>query len=386
MGNSKRQRELVVLAQLKLEVDADIAKELRETLRVKNNMTKYHLKADLLGPYTKNKYSIRSEAVPKLVEKFGSTATQATQAIEKAWAIVGTANANGWHVNPYGSVQMAPQEVTFSKDRKTVDIKTFACKKRGERRKNIPLSGSEQHLQWLRDLETTPRCRLREQEKRRGSRVERMYFLDVPVDCPCDAAYEPTGWLGLDLGVRTVIFDSEGESYGGGYTTWMRSHLQEVRQQCQTKGTKSAKRRLRKIRNREHASIRNQLHEISRAVVGKAKRLQYGLAMETLDGVHEQAKQTKGFNRQVHSWAWGALREKITYKAKRAGVPLVEINPRYTSQTCSACGHTDKKNRNKDLFKCLKCGYQMHADHNAAVNIAARGLEKWEKKALKEAI
>jgi transposase len=53
-----------------------------------------------------------------------------------------------------------------------------------------------------------------------------------------------------------------------------------------------------------------------------------------------------------------------------AGVPVVYVNPRYTSQTCSRCGHGDKRNRpTRDDFKCVQCGYVAPADHNAAENI-----------------
>ena len=68
----------------------------------------------------------------------------------------------------------------------------------------------------------------------------------------------------------------------------------------------------------------------------------------------------------------------LTYKARRAGVPLVQVDPRYTSQTCNRCGHRDKRNRpDQETFICRSCGVVAHADHNAARNIAQRGVEGW---------
>ena len=65
-------------------------------------------------------------------------------------------------------------------------------------------------------------------------------------------------------------------------------------------------------------------------------------------------------------------------KARRAGVPLVAVDPRHTSQTCNRCGHRDKRNPpDQETFLCRSCGVVAHADHNAALNIAQRGVEGW---------
>ncbi|MFC3995769.1 RNA-guided endonuclease TnpB family protein, partial [Nocardiopsis sediminis] len=80
----------------------------------------------------------------------------------------------------------------------------------------------------------------------------------------------------------------------------------------------------------------------------------------------------------LHSWAFAQLAEFIVYKAKRAGVPLVFVDPAYTSQMCCECGHTHKKNRvDQGLFICRGCGVVAHADRNASHNIARRGEDVW---------
>ena len=72
----------------------------------------------------------------------------------------------------------------------------------------------------------------------------------------------------------------------------------------------------------------------------------------------------------LNSWAFFQLRAFIAYKAQVAGVRLVLVNPAYTSQTCSRCGHCEKANRKSQAkFLCVACGYACHADLNAAVNI-----------------
>ncbi|MGW2082278.1 zinc ribbon domain-containing protein, partial [Streptomyces sp. NPDC001939] len=72
------------------------------------------------------------------------------------------------------------------------------------------------------------------------------------------------------------------------------------------------------------------------------------------------------------------LGEFIVYKARRAGVPLVYVDPAYTSQMCFECKHVDRRNRvDRDLFICRSCGVVAHADRNASHNIASRGVAVW---------
>ena len=68
----------------------------------------------------------------------------------------------------------------------------------------------------------------------------------------------------------------------------------------------------------------------------------------------------------------------MEYKAKRAGVPLVYVDPAYTSQQCSECGHIDRNNRvDQATFACRSCGTLLHADDNASRNIARKGEAAW---------
>lgn len=71
-----------------------------------------------------------------------------------------------------------------------------------------------------------------------------------------------------------------------------------------------------------------------------------------------------------NNWAFGQLRKFISYKAQLVGVPVYLVDPKYTSQRCSACGHTERRNRrNRAEFCCVACGHASPADYNAALNI-----------------
>ncbi len=51
----------------------------------------------------------------------------------------------------------------------------------------------------------------------------------------------------------------------------------------------------------------------------------------------------------------------------------MKIDPRYTSQKCSKCGHIERANRTGSIFKCKKCKYELHSDLNASINITNLG-------------
>lgn len=74
----------------------------------------------------------------------------------------------------------------------------------------------------------------------------------------------------------------------------------------------------------------------------------------------------------IHDWPRGELLTQITYKATEAGIPVTTVDPAYTSVTCRKCGQTTPEYRNGTDFHCRRCGYRVHADVNAAINIAKK--------------
>jgi IS605 OrfB family transposase len=75
----------------------------------------------------------------------------------------------------------------------------------------------------------------------------------------------------------------------------------------------------------------------------------------------------------IHDWPYSVFKEQILYKAKSEEIPVEVVNPRATSITCRKCGDTNRQYRRGDDFSC-SCGYQVHADVNAAINIANGGV------------
>ena len=100
-----------------------------------------------------------------------------------------------------------------------------------------------------------------------------------------------------------------------------------------------------------------------------------GLPLKTsrasADGLRPRRQSTRAVGKLGFRPAWCF----VSYKAKRAGVPVVFVDPRNTSRQCAACGCIDKKNRpNQATFLCVACGHAANADTNAAINIRSRAL------------
>lgn len=182
---------------------------------------------------------------------------------------------------------------------------------------------------------------------------------------------EPTGWLGVDLGIVNLATDSDGEAHSGRHIDATRQWYAGRRAALQKVGTKSAKRRLKKMAGRQRRFQKDTNHIISKRLVATAKRTARGIALEDLKGIRERVRVRGTAQRARQSnWAFFQLRQFISYKAQRAGVRVVTIDPRYTSQRCSVCGHTERANRPIQAdFCCVACGHASPADYNAAINI-----------------
>ena len=114
----------------------------------------------------------------------------------------------------------------------------------------------------------------------------------------------------------------------------------------------------------------------SKKIVSLAKCTGRAIAIEELTGIRNRIKARKRERATQQSWSFAQLGGFISYKAEMAGVPVIEVDPYFTSQRCSECGYTNKKNRKtRDDFCCGQCGHTSHADENGAQNIRLKGLD-----------
>ncbi len=204
-------------------------------------------------------------------------------------------------------------------------------------------------------------------------------YLYATVDVPDTPMNEhPLGFFGVDLGIVNIATMSDGTNFSGATVNKVRHRNRRLRSKLQQKGTRSATRLLAKRSGREARFAKDVNHCISKKIVAEAERTGHGIALEDLDGIRDRVRSRKPQRATLHSWSFHQLGSFIDYKAVRAGVPVVYVNPAYTSQQCSGCGHTSKKNRpNQATFICTSCGLSLPADWNAAINIARSGEDGW---------
>jgi putative transposase len=200
------------------------------------------------------------------------------------------------------------------------------------------------------------------------------FFLYATIELPGDAPIDPKGFLGVDLGMANIATDSDGETHSGDDVERVRRKHHENRKRFQKRGSKGAKKRLKKLAGREARFRKQENHRISKELVAKAKDTGRGIAVEDLNGIRDRTT-VQAKDRPRHAgWSFFQLRWFVTYKAGLAGILVVTVDPRNTSRTCNVCGHCEKANRkNQAEFCCKHCGHSANADVNAARNIRDRG-------------
>ncbi len=197
------------------------------------------------------------------------------------------------------------------------------------------------------------------------------WYLFQTAEVPEEDIKDIENFIGIDFGITSIATLSDGTSFSSKELNNVRDKYFKVRRSVQSKGTKGAKKLLKRLKGRERrfASITN--HTISKRIVGKAVSENKGIAIEDLTYIRERTTVRKAQRRRHHSWAFAQLRSFLEYKAELQGIPFVAINPRYTSQTCNTCKHLG--DRNGKHFSCPNCGNIADADINAAQNIAQLG-------------
>lgn len=199
------------------------------------------------------------------------------------------------------------------------------------------------------------------------------FYLALTIDAPEPEPDDPTGTLGVDLGVVNLATDSDGESHTGEAVERSRKRYERMRSKLQAVKSASSRKHKQKLGKKEARFKRDTNHRISKKLVEKAKDTKRAIALEDLR--HLRGRTTvKRSQRSRHSkWSYAQLRDFIEYKAHLYGILVCLVDPRNTSRTCSACGHCEKANRkSQSEFVCKSCGHVALADVNAAINIAAR--------------
>ncbi|HEY5596698.1 MAG TPA: transposase [Candidatus Bipolaricaulota bacterium] len=215
--------------------------------------------------------------------------------------------------------------------------------------------------------------------KRRVSELVRRgkdWYLMLTVedeDVPIQPGERPVFGLDLGLANTAVLVGSNVVKFWDGkplrYTRGRYARYRQALQQKRKIGM------VKRSKGKESRWVRDLNHKISRQIVDIVAAHNGVLCVEKLLGIRDRTKFSKKLNRMVHGWPFAQLLSMIHYKAALAGVPVIEVDPRKTSQRCSCCGHQDRSNRpSQAVFCCKACEYEVHADVNAARNIALKPL------------
>ena len=197
------------------------------------------------------------------------------------------------------------------------------------------------------------------------------YFLHVSFEFPCPALYEPDAWLGVDQGIlKTAAYglvDRQGKVLGTG-------HVDDDLRQFQIENGRLRRRMAQRGKglSRRHwkqQEIEHRLHQLANTLIALALQHRAGISIEDLN----PAFQVRG---SMVVSRFRKLDRILDYKCKLAGVPLRRVFAAYSSKICHRCGEEVRRSEDRQTVWCDHCGYQGHADENAAVNIGRRSLYK----------
>jgi IS605 OrfB family transposase len=311
-----------------------------------------------------NKVKVQHAAYAEIRERFGLSANLAIRAIARACAAL--------KVPAKMHSQFAPTSIDY-------DARIFAFHEWNWTFGLTLLSGRVKIATALGDRQ---KSLLKGRKPTAAQLVKRRdggYFLHVQLADEATEPIEATDHIGVDLGIARIATTSDDpEGHCGKPVERVRRKHNLQRKRLQRKGTKGAKKKLRRMAGKEARFRRHENHCISKAIVESAKDTGRGIALENLQGIRDRTTARGGDARnRLSGWSFHQLRGFIAYKARDAGIPVVLVDPRNTSRTCSACGHCEKANRKSQAeFECEHCGFAANADWNAALTIRAQANRK----------
>lgn len=236
-------------------------------------------------------------------------------------------------------------------------------------RKSFDIKLSDYHRRYI-NSETTY-CDSTVSQDRKGR-----IYLNLTIDLPETKNNSKGNTMGIDIGLTkfATCCTNNGKTLiiKGGSIKDKRIKFLNLRKRLQHKGTRSAKRLLKKLGGRENRWMRNVNFCIVKSIIRFARENNIShIGIEDLTNIRNSSKKlSKDLRRSINSWAFYQFKEILCYKAKMNSLNIVKVDPRFTSQACSKCGYVSRENRkSQKCFKCISCGYTHNADINAASNI-----------------
>ncbi|WP_233554411.1 RNA-guided endonuclease InsQ/TnpB family protein [Deinococcus cavernae] len=207
-------------------------------------------------------------------------------------------------------------------------------------------------------------------------REGREWYAILTCEVPRSEALPQTGsQVGIDVGTTWFYVTSDGE-FCKNHRLFQRSSkkLRVAQRSLARKPNKRSNRR-RKAKERVAKLYRKTARQRLQLHHEEARKLVTAHDLICHEDLNVKGMTRGNLGKQIHDVAWGQFFQILAAKAEEAGRRVIAVDPRYTSQRCRVCGHTERGNRTGQAnFRCLSCGHSENADLNAAQNILSKGL------------
>lgn len=193
------------------------------------------------------------------------------------------------------------------------------------------------------------------------------------VRVPCAEKRHLARSIGVDVGLTNLATLSDGSVIPNVRPAQRAERELRRRQRALARCSRGSNRRnkvkvrVARLRRMVSSTRATYLHQVSADIVSRFDLI----AVERLN-VRGLARSILA--KSVHDVSWGKFLQLLAYKAEKAGVRLIEVDPRNTTQACSGCGVIVKKSLSVRTHECVTCGLSLDRDHNAATNILRKAV------------
>jgi transposase len=187
--------------------------------------------------------------------------------------------------------------------------------------------------------------------------------------------------VGIDVGITNFVTTSTGKHYGSFHKKLRARHKRDRAKRRRKAKLRSCleKKGVKKLPSTSSRTGKRLMRHVKQEINRAVKQCFTDPEHEGVQFAYEQLSvasmrfKSKVQNAYLKASNLGQIPQQIVWNSQKRGVQATPVMSAYSSQECSVCHHTDRKNRpNQQTFCCQVCGFQAHADYNASVNISRR--------------
>jgi len=180
----------------------------------------------------------------------------------------------------------------------------------------------------------------------------------------------------IDLGLSNLFAANKGDLFSRRFIDTLimyNTKLIKLTANIQRNGLKPThSKRYKRLKRKIKEWIKNEINRVLNRIIQVHKPKE--IVIERLN--FQSPKLSKKMNRILQTFGKGIIRDKLNKIKEEFNIKIEEVNPAYTSQTCSKCGYVSYKNRkSQSVFICEFCKKKQNSDVNAAKNILLRSSE-----------